>query len=91
MVTKRGKLSIILDLHKACFAGASKTNIVYPPNLNIRTITLRLNLLIDRGVIGVAEESVTSYKTIDKGSNRMRNLKGILNKLGNADGPRSSR
>lgn len=91
IATKRDKLSIILDILKACSAGASKTNIAYQANLNSRTVTICLNLLIDIGLIEVTDESVTTYKTTDDGSNLMRDLKGILNVLGSAEGFLSSR
>jgi predicted transcriptional regulator len=82
MTTKRDKLRIILDILHTCQEGASKTNIVYQANLNFRTVTNYLDLLIDKGMIEVVKDSTTVYKTTQKGSKLMKDLKSIQSELG---------
>jgi predicted transcriptional regulator len=82
MATKRDKLSIILDILRTCTDGASKTNIVYQANLNFRTVTTYLDLLIGKGMIEVVQDSTIVYKTTPKGAKLMKDLKTVQEDLG---------
>jgi predicted transcriptional regulator len=81
MAAKRDKLNIILDILRTCVDGASKTNIVYQANLNFRTVTNYLDLLVDKGMIEVKQDSNVVYMTTQKGVSMMKELKSIRDDL----------
>jgi predicted transcriptional regulator len=88
MAAKRDKLNIILDILRTCVDGASKTNIVYQANLNFRTVTNYLDLLVDKGMIEVRQDSNVMYMTTKRGLSVMKDLKSIREDLEVRSAPR---
>jgi predicted transcriptional regulator len=88
MAAKRDKLNIILDILRTCVEGASKTNIVYQANLNFRTVTNYLDLLVDKGMIEVKQDSNVVYMTTQKGISVMKELRSIRDELDVSSSPR---
>jgi predicted transcriptional regulator len=80
---RRNKLQIISDILLVCEPGACKTKIVYSANLNFKTINPYLNLLSLKGYIMEIKELGPSctYKTTEKGLERLQDLKVIHEEL----------
>lgn len=65
---KRSRDIIISKILDVCTGGAHKTRIVYQANLNFRTVTPYLDLLIEKSMIKVQEDSnPVVYETTAKG------------------------
>jgi predicted transcriptional regulator len=78
---RRGKHTIILQVLTICKTGANKTKIVYQGNLNFKTATYYIDLLINNGLINVEEGNPSMYQTTAKGVNLLKNLLQVNSEL----------
>jgi predicted transcriptional regulator len=78
---RRAEHMIILEMLDLCVKGSSKTRIVYLANLNFKTITPYLELLIANGFLNVRKERLLIYETTPKGLTLLYDLKQIQNML----------
>ncbi len=75
MQEKRRKDQIISQILALCLGGANKTKIVYQVNLNFKTASAHLDLLLKKGVLEVAEcDDRPIYKTTPKGERALEIL-----------------
>ena len=73
---RRDKVEIMADILNACVHGANKTAIVHKANLNFKIVDTYLELLLQKDLISVEHNGVTSYKTTKNG---MKFLKSFAN------------
>ncbi len=67
-MVRRDKLEIISRILDICTGGANKTKIVYKANLNFKSVSLYLDMLIKNSLIYVNETNPgIIYKTTEKG------------------------
>jgi len=78
---RRGRHTIIMQILTICKTGANKTRIVYEGNLNFKTATFYINLLIKNGLICIEEENPTVYQTTAKGINLLKNFLQVNSEL----------
>jgi predicted transcriptional regulator len=82
---KRSREMIISQILDVCANGAHKTKIVYQANLNFRTISPYLDLLIRNGLLdseGDPDEGrLVTYRTTTKGRNLLNDLREIHDEL----------
>jgi predicted transcriptional regulator len=64
---KRSKDQIIANILDICRDGANKTKIVYQVNLNFRTITPPLDLLLRKGFLVASQGDRPIYRTTPQG------------------------
>lgn len=57
IVMKRNSEQIIFEILGSCSGGANKTKIVYQVNMNFKSIVPYLDLLLERDLIYIAQES----------------------------------
>ena len=82
---KRSRDMIISQILEICVNGASKTRIVYQANLNFRTISPYIDLLIRNGLIDVKKEKTLIYETTLRGLALLDNFKHIHSELSSAE------
>lgn len=75
MKGKRSQDMIISQILEVCVDGASKTRIVYKSNLNFRTATPYIDLLVKCGLIESVQDDRIVYRTTDKGIEIMKGFK----------------
>ena len=68
---------IISQILNICNGGASKTRIVYQANLNFKTVTPYIELLIKNNLIQIKQERNVMYETTERGINLLDDLKHI--------------
>ena len=78
---RRPEHMIILEMLDLCVKGSSKTRIVYLANLNFKTITPYLDLLIANGFLTVKKERLLIYETTPKGLTLLDYLKQLQTML----------
>ena len=78
---KRSKASIISQILDICTSGANKTRIVYQANLNFRTATPYIDLLIKNELLEATTDSIVIYKTTPKGVKLLGEFKSIRSLL----------
>jgi predicted transcriptional regulator len=82
---KRSREMIISQILDVCANGAHKTKIVYQANLNFRTISPYLDLLIRNGLLDSEGDSdggrLVTYRTTTKGRNLLNDLREIHDEL----------
>jgi predicted transcriptional regulator len=81
IMKRRPEHMIILEMLDVCVKGSSKTRIVYRANLNFKTITPYLDLLIANGFLNVRKERLLIYETTPKGLTLLDYLKQLQNML----------
>lgn len=64
---RRNKLEIINEILRICMKGANKTKIVYLANMNFKSVSPYLDLLIGNRLIDVSENATSIYTTTEKG------------------------
>jgi predicted transcriptional regulator len=75
MVQKRSKDEIVAKILSICQGdGLIKTQVVYQANLNFRTITPPLDLLLRKGLLEVTQGDRPIYKTTPKGAQALETL-----------------
>lgn len=74
---KRSNHMIISQILNICNGGASKTRIVYQANLNFKTVTPYIELLIKNNLIQIKQERNVMYETTERGINLLDDLKHI--------------
>lgn len=74
---KRSNHMIISQILNICNGGASKTRIVYQANLNFKTVTPYIELLIKNNLIQVKQERNVMYETTERGISLLDDLKHI--------------
>jgi predicted transcriptional regulator len=84
---KRSRHEIISKILDICKGGASKTRIVYQANLNFRTVSPYLELLIKNELIEKKDGQNISYETTERGNNLLDNFKEIKENLGATQEP----
>jgi predicted transcriptional regulator len=75
MAQKRSKDQIIADILDICREGAGKTKIVYQVNLNFRTITPPLDLLLRKGFLEASQGDRPIYHTTPGGTQALEALR----------------
>jgi predicted transcriptional regulator len=75
MVHKRSKDQIFAKILDTCMDGANKTKIVYQVNLNFRTITPPLDLLLRKGFLEATQGDRPIYHTTPEGSRALETLR----------------
>ncbi|MBN1234928.1 MAG: DNA-binding protein [Methanotrichaceae archaeon] len=78
---KRCKQAIISEILDICKAGASKTKIVYQANLNFRSVTPYINILVKNNLLEVRQGKNVLYETTDRGITLLDNFKHINSQL----------
>ncbi len=77
MASKRSKETVIADILELCISGASKTRIVYRTNMNFKTAGSYIDKLISIGLLQIAIDDQTVYKTTERGREILRGIKSI--------------
>lgn len=81
-MVRRDKLEIMSTILDVCTNGANKTKIVYQANLNFKSVSSYLNVLIKNDLIDVNETSPgTIYKTTEKGLKLMSDFEEVQSVL----------
>jgi predicted transcriptional regulator len=75
---KRNKHQIFSEILEICRNGANKTRIVYRANLNFRTVTPYLKVLIEKHLINFNHGE---YQTTTQGINLLENINQVNEKL----------
>ena len=75
MKGKRSQDMIISQILEVCVDGASKTSIVYKSNLNFKTATPYIDLLVKRRLIETIQDDCILYKTTKEGIEFMNSFK----------------
>ena len=74
---RRDKVEIMADILNACIHGANKTAIVHKANLNFKIVDTYLELLLQKDLISVEHNGVTSYKTTKNGKKFLKSFANI--------------
>ena len=74
MQKKRRKDQIISQILALCLGGANKTKIVYQVNLNFKTASNHLDLLLKKGLLEATQSKRPIYKTTPKGERALEIL-----------------
>ncbi len=77
MMKKRSRDHILAKILETCSPGASKTRVVYSSGLNFNTIKPYLDLLINDGLLEVADGQPRLYRTTSKGTEALQHLKAL--------------
>ena len=80
-MTNRSRDTIISKILDICSNGANKTRIVYQANLNFKTVTPYMDLLIKTELIAVEKGRTVEYRTTEKGEALRENFKQINSQL----------
>jgi predicted transcriptional regulator len=78
---KRNRDEIVSKILSICIGAACKTRIVYQANLNFRTVSPYLDLLIKSNMIEVRRDQRIHYETTQKGIDLMKSINQIHNVL----------
>jgi len=78
LMLRRSKGQIIAQILEICLMpGVVKTNVICRSNLNFKTATPYLDLLIRRGLLDAVPGKPTIYKTTPKGRKGLKALRAI--------------
>lgn len=78
MLTRRGKLEIIVDLLEVCKEETHKTNLVYKNNLNFKLVGNYLKILMEKGWV---MKNKRTYRITDKGKCFLMKARDVLSEL----------
>lgn len=78
MLTRRGKLEIIVDLLEVCKEEALKTNLVYKTNLNFKFVGDYLKILLEKEWV---KENGGKYLITEKGKCFLMKARDVLSEL----------
>jgi predicted transcriptional regulator len=73
----RSRHEIFSKILKICTNGASKTRIVYQANLNFRTVSPYLQILIKNNLLEASEGGQILYKTTKEGTNLQETISQV--------------
>ncbi len=81
-MVRRDKLEIISTILDVCTDGANKTKVVYQANLNFKSVSSYLDVLVKNGLIYVNETGPgTIYETTEKGLKLMSDFEEVQSVL----------